>query len=366
MKKKVGLVLLPVLLLAAIYGAWHWWSVARHRQSTDNAYVEADISVISPRIEGYVAAVSVADNQRVRTGDLLLTIDDRDFRARAEQAAAQLAVQEAAIANIESRLQLAHSLIRKAEADVASARAELTRATADLTRYGQLASRDFVSQQRLATARADAEKATAALRRAEAALAAEQDQIGVLETQRGQQDAAIRQARAAAELAASDLEKTVIRAPIDGVVGNSGARVGQLVRPGTQLMSLVPVAQSYVTANFKETQLRRLRVGQKAILTVDAYPDVEIEGRVESVSPASGAQFSLLPPENATGNFTKIVQRVPVRIALPQEGPLAGLLRPGLSAVVTVDTRDEGVRGLAELPGGDAAQLAARPAGAAK
>ena len=360
MKKKIGLLLIPVLLAGAGWGGWHWWSVGRHLESTDNAYVEADISVISPRVEGYVAAVAVADNARVRAGDVLLTIDDRDFRARAEQAAAKVEAQKAAIANIDSRLVLERSLIAKAEADVAAARAELSRAEADLKRYGALVSRDFVSQQRFATARADSDKAIAAMKRAEAALAAERDQVGVLETQRVQQQAALREAEATQALAENDLDKTVIRAPIDGVVGNSGARVGQLVRPGTQLLSLVPVAQSYVTANFKETQLQGLRVGQKAVLTVDAYPDIEIEGRVESVSPASGAQFSLLPPENATGNFTKIVQRVPVRIRVAQEGKLAGLLRPGLSVVVSVDTRDGGERDIAELPVAPGSQLASR------
>lgn len=340
MKKRVGLLLVPVLLAGAAWGGWHWWTVARFVESTDNAYVQADITTISPRVEGYVAAVPVVDNQPIRAGDVLATIDDRDFRARVDQARARITAQEAAIANIDSRLALEQALINRAEADVAAAQADLNRAEADRRRYAALAGRDFASQQTLSNTVADAEKAQAALRRAQAALVAEKDQVAVLETEKARARATLAELSAALSLAESDLEKTVIRAPVDGVVGNQAGRVGQYVRPGTQLMAVVPVQAAYVTANFKETQIEGLRVGQKVRVEVDAFPDLAVEGRIESLSPASGAQFSLLPPENATGNFTKIVQRVPVRVALPQDGPLAGLLRPGLSVVVEVDTRD--------------------------
>ncbi|QJE74517.1 HlyD family secretion protein [Aerophototrophica crusticola] len=341
MKKRIGLLLVPVLLAGAAWGGWHWWTVARFVESTDNAYVQADITTISPRVEGYVAAVPVVDNQPIRAGDVLASIDDRDFRARVDQARARIAAQEAAIANIDSRLSLEQALINRAEADVASAQADLNRAEADRKRYAALAGRDFASQQTLSNTVADAEKAQAALRRAQAALVAERDQVAVLETEKARARATLAELKAALSLAENDLEKTVIRAPVDGVVGNQAARVGQYVRPGTQLMAVVPVQAAYVTANFKETQIEGLRVGQKVTVAVDAFPDLKAEGRIESLSPASGAQFSLLPPENATGNFTKIVQRVPVRVSLPQDGPLAGLLRPGLSVVVEVDTRDK-------------------------
>ena len=173
-------------------------------------------------------------------------------------------------------------------------------------------------------------------------VAAEQNQLAVLRSQQHEEQAKLQQAHANLQLAQNDLDNTVIRAPISGVAGNRAGQIGQYVKPGTQLLSLVPLARVYVTANFKETQLTHMRPGQLAEVSVDAYPDLTLDGRIESFAPASGAQFSLLPPDNATGNFTKIVQRVPVRIALPTEGPLAGLLRPGLSVTVTVDTRDTG------------------------
>ena len=173
-------------------------------------------------------------------------------------------------------------------------------------------------------------------------LAAEQNQLAVLRSQQREEQARLQQGHANLQLAQNDLENTVIRAPISGVAGNRAGQVGQYVKPGTQLLSLVPLSRVYVTANFKETQLTHMRPGQLAEVSVDAYPDLILDGRIESFAPASGAQFSLLPPDNATGNFTKIVQRVPVRIALPETGPLAGLLRPGLSVTVTIDTRDTG------------------------
>ena len=201
---------------------------------------------------------------------------------------------------------------------------------------------DFASRQRFEQAQADAHKGEAAVARSRAALAGEQNQVAVLRSQQREEEAKLQQARANLQLAQNDLDNTVIRAPVSGIAGNRAGQVGQYVKAGTQLLSLVPLPHVYVTANFKETQLTHIRPGQLAEVSVDAYPDLTLEGRIESFAPGSGAQFSLLPPDNATGNFTKIVQRVPVRIALPASGPLAGLLRPGLSVTVTVDTRDNG------------------------
>lgn len=363
MKKTIGLLLLPVLLAGAAWFAWSWWTEGRFIESTDNAYVEADITTIAPRVEGYVAEVRVVDNQPVKAGDVLLRIDDRDYRAKVAQAEARLEAAKAKIANIDSRLTLEAALIRQAEAGVASAEAEVARARGDQTRYAALAGRDFASQQRLATAVADAGKADAALTRARAVLAAEREQVGVLETERAGAVASLSEADAALTLARNDLEKTVLLAPVDGVVGNQGARVGQYVRAGSQLMSVVPVQAAYVTANFKETQIEGLKVGQPVRLSIDAYSGLTVTGRIESLAPASGARFSLLPPENATGNFTKIVQRVPVRIAVPADSPLAGRLRPGLSVVAAVDTRADGTP-LRPAPAGTpmAAQAATLPA----
>lgn len=362
MNRKIALAVALPLLLGGAYGGWHWWSVARFTETTDNAYVEADITMISPRVEGYVDSVDVVENQMVAAGDVLLRLDDKDLRAKAEQARARLAAAQAAIDNIDSRLTLEAALIRQAEANVAAAQAEQRRAGADAQRYTALAGREFASQQKLSTTQADAQKAGAALSKAQAALTAERDQVAVLSTERAKAEATLAEAKAALALAENDLDKTILRAPVAGVIGNSGARVGQFVKAGAQLMALVPVQDAYVTANFKETQIGRLRVGQPVELSIDAYPGLVVEGRIDSLSPASGAQFSLLPPENATGNFTKIVQRVPVRVALPKSGPMAGRLRPGLSVEARVDTRHEG-RDLIGLAPADIAtsQVASRP-----
>jgi membrane fusion protein, multidrug efflux system len=354
--KLLGVLFLLVIALVAT-GGWYWWNVLRFRQSTDNAYVQSDVSVISPKIEGYIKKVRVTDNQQIAEGAVLFIIDDRDFKAKVAQAEAAVATEEATLATYESRLRLQQAMIDQAAAGVKSAEADLSRGQQDYKRYSTLMTSDFASRQRFEQAEADARKAEAALAKSRAAFAAEQNQLAVLQSQQREQEAKLQHARANLWLAKNDLDNTVIRAPISGVAGNRAGQVGQYVKPGTQLLSLVPLPRVYVTANFKETQLTRMRPGQLAKVSVDAYPDQILEGRIESFAPASGAQFSLLPPDNATGNFTKIVQRVPIRIALPANGPLAGLLRPGLSVTVTVDTREagDGVVGTAQ------AQPAAEP-----
>jgi len=338
--RKVLFVILPVVVLSlGAAGGWHWWSVLRFRQSTDDAYIQSDITLISPKIEGYIKEVRVADNQEVAEGTVLFVIDDRDFAAKVTQAEAAVATEEAMVTTYGSRLDLQRSMIEEAQATLTSAEADLSRAQRDYTRYSALMSSDFASRQRFEQAEADSRKAEAAVAKSRAALSAAQNQYAVLRSQRHEEEGRRQQARAALQLARNDLDNTAIRAPVAGVAGNRAGQVGQYVKPGTQLLSLVPLSRVYVTANFKETQLTHMRLGQAAEVSVDAYPDLTLDGRVESFAPASGAQFSLLPPDNATGNFTKIVQRVPVRIALPPSGPLAGLLRPGLSVTVTIDTR---------------------------
>jgi membrane fusion protein, multidrug efflux system len=334
-------VVLLVLVLAGS-GGWYWWSELRFLQSTDDAYVQSDVSIISPKVEGYVKKVKVADNQQVAEGAILFVIDDRDFKAKVAQAEAAVATEEASVATYESRLKLQQAMIDQAAATVRSAEADLARAQQDYKRYSTLMTSDFASRQRFEQAEADARKSEAALAKSRAAFAAEQNQLAVLRSQQREEEAKLQQARANLQLAKNDLDNTVIRAPVSGVAGNRAGQVGQYVKAGTQLLSLVPLSRLYVTANFKETQLTRMRPGQIAEVSVDAYPDQTLEGRVESFAPGSGAQFSLLPPDNATGNFTKIVQRVPVRIALSADDPLHGLLRPGLSVTVTVDTRQAG------------------------
>jgi membrane fusion protein (multidrug efflux system) len=275
----------------------------------------------------------------VAAGQVLFVVDERDFAAKLAQAEAAIATQEASVATYGTRLKLQQAMIDQAAANLRSAEVDLNRAQLDYKRYTSLVTSDYASRQRYESAEADSRKADAALGKARAALVAEQSQLAVLESQRREEEA---KARATRQLAKNDLDNTVIRAPVAGIAGNRAGQTGQYVKPGTQLLSLVPLPRVFVTANFKETQLTRMRPGQPAEISVDAYPDQPLQGQVESFAPGSGAQFSLLPPDNATGNFTKIVQRVPVRIAVPADGPLVRLLRPGLSVTVTVDTRREG------------------------
>jgi membrane fusion protein, multidrug efflux system len=342
MPKKFAIAAIALALAAGSYGGWQWWSEWRFLQSTDDAYVAADVSVISPKVEGYIKEVRVENNQAVKRGDVLFVIDDSDFAAKAAQAEAAAATEEAAVATFVSRLDLQKAMIAQAEAALQSADADLVRTQQDYKRYAALMTTDFASRQRFEQAEADARKAEAEAHKNRAALTAAQSQYGVLQSQRQEEEARLQQTRANLRLAKNDLDNTVIRAPISGVIGNRAGQIGQYVKSGTELASLVPLPRVYVTANFKETQLTRMRPGQHAEVSIDAYPDHPLIGKVESFAPGSGAEFSLLPPDNATGNFTKIVQRVPVRIKLPRADPLARLLRPGLSVIVTVDTREKG------------------------
>jgi membrane fusion protein, multidrug efflux system len=338
--KKTLLIAVALLALAgAAEGGWYWWTEGRFFESTDNAYVQSDISPVAPKIQGYVREVRVVENQRVAAGDVLVVIDDRDYAAKVARAQSQLDEQRAAITTVDAETVQQRSMIDQAAAGVASAEADRVRAQLDLTRYRGLVKTAVASQQRLETAEADAHKNDAAVTKAKAALAAEQSRLPVFATQKREAEAKLGQLQAEFDLARIDLDDTVIRAPVAGIIGNRGVQVGQLVKPGTQLLAVVPLPAIYVVANFKETQLAHMRPGQTVTIAVDAFPDAALTGMVESFAPASGSQFSLLPPENATGNFTKIVQRLPVRIAVPADNPLRGLLRPGLSVVVDVDTR---------------------------
>jgi membrane fusion protein (multidrug efflux system) len=342
MRKSIVIPLGFVLLAGASYGGGHWWKVGRFIENTDNAYMQSDTSVMSPKIAGYVREVAVVDNQQVHAGDVLVRIDDIEFAARAAEAEANVAARQAAIVSIDSKITLQAALIEQADATIDMAKAEVARAQPDYERRKKLVAADFVARKDFDTAEADLRKAEAELVRAGAALTAERGQLVVLQASRKEAEAARKQAEAVLAVARNDLDNTIIRAPVDGVVGNKGVEVGQYVKAGTQLLAVVPLPNVYVVANFKETQLEHMRPGQPVEISIDAYPGQTLTGKVESFAPASGAEFSLLPPENATGNFTKVVQRIPVRIAVPTDNPLAGLLRPGLSVVVDVDTREPG------------------------
>ena len=329
-------------LLIALSATWYgrqWWTVGRFIESTDDAYVGGEVTVIGPKVAGFIVEVAVTDNQAVHTGDLLIKLDDRDYRAALAKANAAVAAQEATLANLDATRRLQDSMIAQAEAEVAAAEAEVARSRFDIMRYSQLASNQYASLQRFQQADADNKKATAAVEKARAALAAARLRLDVIDTQKQEARAARDQAIAERDLARLNLGYTELRAPIDGVVGNRSARAGAYAMVGAQLISLVPAHGLWVDANFKESQLALVRPGLPASIEADVLPGRVFRGHVASLAPATGAQFSVLPPENATGNFTKIVQRVPVRIQLDDGASMLGDLRPGLSVTVAVDER---------------------------
>ena len=322
--------------------AWYWQTTVRFMESTDDAYVGGEVTTLSAKVAGFIQTVTVADNQSVKTGDLLLKLEDRDYRAQLARAEASVAAQRSALANIDANRRMHKAVIEQASAAVAGAAAELARAKYDFDRYRTLSTDQFASRQRFEQADADHEKARAAERRARAALDAAERQLDVIATQKQQTQAALDQALAERDLALLNLAYTEVRSPIDGVVGNRSARAGAYATVGAQLLAIVPARGLWVDANFKESQLARIRAGQPVEVVADVLPGVSFRGRVASLAPATGAQFSVIPPENATGNFTKIVQRVPVRIELEDDGAELGKLRPGLSVAVRVDGRHDG------------------------
>jgi membrane fusion protein (multidrug efflux system) len=324
---------------AVVWAAWCWASTGRFIESTDNAYVGGEVTTLSAKVAGFIEAVTVVDNQSVKAGDLLLKLDDRDYRAQLARAEASVAAQRATLANIDANRRMHQAVVEQTSADVGGAAAELTRTKYDLDRYRTLSNDKIASSQRFEQADADHEKARAAERRARAALQAAERQLDVIDTQKQQTEAALDQALADRDLALLNLAYTEIRSPLDGVVGNRSARAGAYATVGAQLLAIVPAHGLWIDANFKESQLARIREGQFAEIVADVLPSVSFRGRVASVAPATGAQFSVIPPENATGNFTKIIQRVPVRIRLEADGAELGKLRPGLSVAVHVDWR---------------------------
>ncbi|MCC5611773.1 HlyD family secretion protein [Nostoc sp. CHAB 5834] len=351
-RKRLPLLVGGVVAFGLILGGGIWWTNKQRWEATDNAFVQADVTLVSPQIEGYVAEVLVADNQRVAPGQVLVRLDDADARARLAQAEANLAALIAAVNNVDARAAQEQAMIASRAAAVSQAQAQADLAEAQVNRYGALAQQGWVSQARIQTERAGAQSAAAGVAQAQAALVAEQRTAGVLGSTRDQSLAAVEQARAAVDQARINLDRTVIRAPTAGVVGARGVRAGQYVRPGGQLLSLVPLGDTYVVANFKETQLGRLRLGQTVHIEADAFPGQDLTGRIDSFAPATGSEFALIPIENATGNFTKITQRVPVRILVDHAGggtaQGGAILRPGLSVEVRVDLKSQGGASFAE------------------
>jgi membrane fusion protein, multidrug efflux system len=358
-RRSIRSLILPAIILAALgFGgskAYDWFVNGRFLVSTDDAYVGADTAVITAKVAGHVALVAAADNAKVRAGDLLIKIDDGDYQLAVASAKDKIATQDATIARIGRQVEAQGAVIAQAQAQVAAAQAQLAageadkkRAALEFDRSQKLADINFGSQQRLEQAAADRAKTSATLAgsgaSAAAAAAAENGaraNLDVLTAQKTEAERTRGELETALAKAERDLSFTTIAAPFDGVVGNRAAQLGEYVQPGTRLLALVPLTSAYVDANFKETQLASIHPGQKVDVAVDSLDGRVIEGVVTSVAPASGSQFSLLPPDNATGNFTKVVQRVAVRIALPAEALQSGEIRPGLSVVASVRTRDE-------------------------
>ncbi|WP_186308458.1 HlyD family secretion protein [Paraburkholderia sp. BCC1885] len=313
----------------------YWFIVGRFVESTDDAYVGGDVTVMAPKVSGFVTDVMVRDNQRVQVNQVLIRLDARDYDARLAQARAEVQSAQAAVTELQARKSLQLATINEQAAEVKASAAELTRSAQDETRYRELVKDEAVSNQVVERADADLAKAHASVDRSGAALLAAQREISVLDAQIGAAEARVATAQAAQRVAELNVEYTTIRSPVDGYVGNRTAQVGLLANTGVSLLTVVPSSGLWVDANFKEDQLKKMRVGDKADVSLDASSQ-SLHGVVDSLAPATGATFSVLPAENATGNFTKIVQRVPVRIHLDVPQDMQGVLRPGLSATVKV------------------------------
>ncbi|OWV76240.1 hemolysin D [Rhizobium sp. R634] len=333
----IAAALLAGVALSGDFG-YRYWTVGRFIESTDNAYVKADYTTVAPKVAGYIKDVLVNDNDPVKAGQVLARIDDRDFQAALSQARADVKAAEAAVSNIDAQIALQQSVIGQAKATIEASQASLDFAVSDAARSARLITSGAGTQSRAEQSQSARDQAAAAVERDRAALVAAENKVPVLETERQQAVAERDRAAAAARQAELNLSYTDIVAAVDGTVGARSIRVGQYVTSGTQLMAVVPLHAVYVVANFKETQLTYVRPGQPVEIKVDSFPGATIKGHVDSVSPASGLEFSLLPPDNATGNFTKIVQRIPVKIVIDDEA-LRGLLRSGMSVEPEIDTK---------------------------
>jgi membrane fusion protein (multidrug efflux system) len=347
-KINVRKLLMTGAAIAALAGsAWYgfdYWTVGQYLVSTDDAYVQADNTTVAPKVSGYLHQVLVGDNERVRAGQVLARIDDRDFKVALDQAKADVAAAEASIASKQAQLDVQQTVIAAAKATIDVDTAAKTFTNQENKRYTDLAATGFGSVQNAQQAQSRNAGAEAAILRDTANLASAERQVDLLKAEIAQAVAASARASALQRQAELNLGYTTITAPIDGVVGNRSLRVGQFVQAGTQLMSVVPVEGAYVVANYKETQLTDVHEGQAVDIAIDMFPGKVVHGHVDSIAPASGQEFALLPPDNATGNFTKVVQRIPVRIALDAADNSTIELRPGMSVIPTIATRSPDAR----------------------
>lgn len=331
--------LLALATVAAVTLGLRYWTVGRWQESTDNAYVRADIHNLSSRVAGEVVAVLVKENQPVKKGEVLLRIDARDYEARLLNAKAMVAQAEAALLSNARTQNMQRAMVEEARASLTASQADRGRVRKDYDRATALVRDGVATVARLDVASAASKSAEAAVIRGAASVKVAQSQGETLLAEQARLAAQLDAMRANEQLATLDLEATTLRAPVDGRIGNLAVKLGERINSNLRLLSLVADKTVWVEANFKETQLTRMAIGQPARVHVDAFPDVEIEGRIESLAPASGAEFALLPPDNATGNFTKIVQRVPVKLALQLTQEQAAQLRPGMSVEARIDTK---------------------------
>lgn len=334
----------PIILAAALLGGGSWlgWKYLtewRFEISTDDAYVEAHVVAVSSQVAGDLAEVRVNDNDRVKAGQVLAVVDQRQYRAAVANAEAAVAQAKAAITTDEAEIAQQQAVVDEIEATIVADKATAAYAAQNDQRFGTLAKDGYGSVQQAQQAESDAAAATANVAKDQATLEAAQRQITTLQAELEQAKATLAGEEAQLEAANINLGYTTITAPVDGVVGNLTLRIGQYVQAGTQLLDVVPLGATYVVANYKETQLGEVRAGQPARFTVDTYPGLVVHGRVDSLAPASGQEFALLPPDNATGNFTKIVQRIPVKIDVDASDRNADVLRPGMSVTATIDVR---------------------------
>jgi membrane fusion protein (multidrug efflux system) len=311
----------------------------KYIKTTDNAYIQSDITSVSSQVNGYITEVLISDNTRVNEGDIILKIDDKEYKAHVAEAEAAVAAQTAAVDINEKKVALQRALIEQAEAEIKASDADAMRATQEFDRVKSLAKEDFASRKMFDNASADTKKSKALVDKANAELEAQKRQLTVLEIEYKVETAKLKKTEAELIIARDNLDNTIITSPINGIVANRFAQVGSYARVGAPLFSVVPPAnESYIVANFKETQIDNLNKGQKVKIELDAFPRLKLKGRVDSIAPATGSLFSLLPPENATGNFTKVVQRVPVKIYVTSKEKDKSKLLPGLSAKVSVYT----------------------------
>jgi membrane fusion protein (multidrug efflux system) len=339
-RKLIGLGVGVALLLAAAGFGVNYLLVGRFVVSTDDAYVRANNTMLGAKVAGHVVAVLPGDNAQVRAGDVLFRIDDGDYKIAVDVARAKIATQQATIARIGRQVIAQESAAEQAKAQVVSAEAAANRAVLDFDRQQALSTKGFASRATFEVSQAGRDQGAAAVQAAQAASNAARDNVEVTKAQQAEARAQLDELKASLAKAERDLDFAAVRAPVDGIFSNRLVNAGDYVQAGQRLANIVPLDGVYIDANFKETQLRRIKPGQPVAISVDAYSGRSIEGTVESLSPAAGAVFTLLPPDNATGNFTKIVQRVPVRVKVPADVARENLLRAGMSVYVSVNTKN--------------------------